>query len=297
MLSVVSACFMSSLLSAQVRTDSLISALIHHQDNSVLVVSHRGDWRNAPENSLQAIKNCIDMGVDMVEIDLKKTKDGVIILMHDKRIDRTTTGKGLPSDYTYEELQHFYLRNGAGHKTAHKIPTLKEALFLCKDKILVNIDKGYDYFDDVIDILVETGTISQCILKSNRTYHELMKEHGRVIEKNGIIYMPVVDLQKENGNKVLESFVQNYRPTVYEINFDDDHVAIDAIDRVKASGAHVYVNTLWPELCSGHNDDKAVEERNINDSWGWMVDRGVKLIQTDRPYLLLDYLRKKGLHK
>lgn len=41
---------------------------------SILIVSHRADWRNAPENSLQAIQNCIDMGADMVEIDLKKNK-------------------------------------------------------------------------------------------------------------------------------------------------------------------------------------------------------------------------------
>ena len=60
----------------------------------MLVVSHRADWRNAPENSLQGIRNCIDMGVDMVEIDLKKTKDGHLVVMHDKTINRTMTGKG-----------------------------------------------------------------------------------------------------------------------------------------------------------------------------------------------------------
>ena len=49
--------------------------LLDKNNHSVMVVSHRGDWRNAPENSLQAIQNCIDMGVDMVEVDLKKTKD------------------------------------------------------------------------------------------------------------------------------------------------------------------------------------------------------------------------------
>ena len=64
-------------------------------DNHVMVVAHRGDWRNAPENSLQAIQYCIDMGVDMVEIDVRKTKDGHIVLMHDGSIDRTTNGRDL----------------------------------------------------------------------------------------------------------------------------------------------------------------------------------------------------------
>ena len=48
--------------------------------------------KNAPENSIQAIQNCIDMGVDMVEIDIRKTKDGHLVLMHDRTIDRTTNG-------------------------------------------------------------------------------------------------------------------------------------------------------------------------------------------------------------
>lgn len=72
-----------------------------------MVVSHRGDWRNAPENSLQAFQNCIDMGVDMVELDLKKTKDGELILMHDGTLDRTTNGTGKPEDYTLAELKNF----------------------------------------------------------------------------------------------------------------------------------------------------------------------------------------------
>lgn len=82
-------------------------------DNEILVVAHRADWRNAPENSLQGIQNCIDMGVDMVEIDLKKTKDGHLVVMHDRTINRTMTGKGKPEDYTLAELKAMYLKNGA----------------------------------------------------------------------------------------------------------------------------------------------------------------------------------------
>ena len=135
-------------LKAQNHSDQIIANLQEPAARSVLVVSHRADWRNAPENSLQAIQNCIDMGVDVIEIDLKKTKDGHLILMHDKKIDRTTTGKGYPADYTLEELRQFRLKSGTGHKTAHLIPTLEEVMLLCKGKILVNIDKGYDYFKD-----------------------------------------------------------------------------------------------------------------------------------------------------
>lgn len=72
-----------------------IAAEIHDPaSKKVLVVSHRGDWRNYPENSLPALRSAIDRGVDIVEIDLKMTSDSVLVLMHDARIDRTTTGRG-----------------------------------------------------------------------------------------------------------------------------------------------------------------------------------------------------------
>ena len=126
-------------------------------DSDIMVVSHRADWRNAPENSLQGIQNCIDMGVDMVEIDLKKTKDGHLVLIHDRTVDRTMNGKGKVEDYTLAELKAMQLKNGVGCKTRHQIPTLEEVMLLCKGKVMVNIDKGYPLRrrpgDDIIQVL------------------------------------------------------------------------------------------------------------------------------------------------
>ena len=63
------------MLSAQEGVKTLVRELRDEDSEKVLVVAHRGDWRNAPENSLQAFENCIEMGVDMIEIDLKKTRE------------------------------------------------------------------------------------------------------------------------------------------------------------------------------------------------------------------------------
>ncbi|MEM7658856.1 MAG: glycerophosphodiester phosphodiesterase family protein, partial [Bacteroidota bacterium] len=68
--------------------------LQHPTKDHVLAVSHRGDWRYAPENSLMAVQRCIDLGVDIVEIDVRMTKDGHLVAMHDKTVDRTTNGSG-----------------------------------------------------------------------------------------------------------------------------------------------------------------------------------------------------------
>ena len=122
---------------------------LYENPRYVVVVAHRGDWRNSPENSLQAFQNCIDMGVDMVEIDVRRTSDGVLVVMHDNTLDRCSNGKGKISDHTYAELQKLNLKSQHGVLTRHKIPTLEETLLLCKDKILINVDKGYDYFQQL----------------------------------------------------------------------------------------------------------------------------------------------------
>ncbi len=124
------------------KIEGLIKELSNSLNDQVIVVAHRGDWRNAPENSLQAIQNCIDIGVDMVEIDIRETKDGHLVLMHDKSIDRTTTGKGLVKEWTLDSLRTLRLIDGLGVKTQHRIPTLKAALELSKHPILVNHTKS-----------------------------------------------------------------------------------------------------------------------------------------------------------
>ena len=278
------------VLNAQDKIASLRNNLLHDDTHSVLVVSHRADWRNAPENSLQAIKNCIAMGVDMVEIDLKKTKDGQLILLHDKTIDRTTTGKGKPEDYTLAELRQFRLRNGAGHKTDHVIPTFEEVMTLCKGKILVNVDKGYDYFKDAYAILEKTGTVQQCIMKAG-----LRMENGGVLEK--MIFMPVINLHKDGAETIIDGYMKNLKPVAYELVFDNDGEEVQRlIKKVRDSGAKVFINSLWAELCGGHYDDRAVEQNEPDESWGWIIGQGVKLIQTDRPQQLLKYLRERKLH-
>ena len=129
---------------SQTRVDSIRDRLFNPNDKSILVASHRGDWRNACENSLEAIENAIKIGVDIVEVDLARTKDGQLILMHDSKLDRTTTGKGLISEHTLAEIKNLRLRNGCHIKTIYKVPTLEEALLVAKGRVMLNLDKAFD---------------------------------------------------------------------------------------------------------------------------------------------------------
>ena len=231
----------------------------------------------------------------MVEIDLKKTKDGHLVVMHDKTINRTMTGKGNAEDYTLAELKAMRLKNGAGCKTRHQIPTLEEVMLLCKGKIMVNIDKGYDYFQEAYAVLEKTGTIDHCVIKAGLPYERVKAENGDVLDK--VIFMPIVNLHKEGAEKIINDYQLHMKPTAYELVFNDDNEEmLRLIRKVRDSGAKLFINSLWPELCGGHDDDRAVELHQPDDSWGWILNQGAKLIQTDRPALLLESLRKKKLH-
>ena len=150
---------------AESRIDKLLKNLHDNKSKYIFVIAHRGDWRNAPENSLQSIEKAIAMKVDMVELDIQPTKDGNFICMHDETLDRTSTGKGTIKNYTTEELKKFVLRSGNGIKTRQPIPTLKEVLNVCKDRILVNIDKGGTYIKEIMPIIKECGMEKQVIIK------------------------------------------------------------------------------------------------------------------------------------
>jgi glycerophosphoryl diester phosphodiesterase len=80
-----------------------------------------------PENSIDGIQQCIDMGVDMIETDLQKTRDGHFVLMHDKTLDRSTTGSGNVSDFTLDQIEQLRLRDRRGKVTSQQVPTFARA--------------------------------------------------------------------------------------------------------------------------------------------------------------------------
>ena len=264
-----------------------------YEEGKVSVISHRGDWRNTPENSIRAIQNCIDLGVNMVEIDIKKTKDNELILLHDKTLDRTTTGKGLPQDYTLAEIKQMTLRNGAGVATSHQIPTLEEAMIVAKGKIWVNIDKGYDYFDLVEKVLEKTGTTQQVLIKAGLPYQKVVAENKAVLDK--LFFMPIIDMANPDAMTMVEEYIKNMQPKAFEVCFTQiDQALQNVLDRIQKSGSKVWINTLWPSLCAGLNDDRAVEENQQDSIWGKVIEMGASFIQTDRPKELVNYLRNQG---
>jgi glycerophosphoryl diester phosphodiesterase len=240
------------------------------------------------------------MGVDMMELDLKKTKDGVLVLMHDGTLDRTTTGHGKVSDYTYEELMKFNLKRGHGIDIPGlKIPTLRQALEVCKDRITVNVDQGYDYYDAVLAITEKLGVTDQILIKGKKPI-EVVAAHEAAYEHN-MMYMPIVDIQREKGKALLDSYMeQGVVPLAYEVCWgnNNDNAFDEACKRIIAQGSKVWVNTIWASLCGGdgNDDDAAFQAKDPGEVYQQYLDKGVSMIQTDRPELLIGWLKSKGRH-
>ena len=279
-------------ISAQTRTDKLLKNLHDNESKYIFVIAHRGDWRNAPENSLQSIEKAIAMKVDMIELDIQPTKDGNFICMHDETLDRTSTGKGPIKDYTTEELKKFVLRSGNGIKTRQPIPTLKEALNVCKGRILVNIDKGGTYIKEIMPIIQECGMEKQVIIKGYYPVEKVKKEYG---SNESMLYMPIVNLWDKEAVATIQNFIKNFTPIAYELCFKDDaNPNLKIIDEIAKSGSRIWMNTLWDSLCGGHDDENALLESK-DKHWGWMLKHKATMIQTDRPQELIHYLEEKGL--
>ena len=279
------------------RTDSIVAEIHNPQSRNVMVISHRGDWRNYPENSIPAIESVIRMGVDIVEIDVALTKDSVMVLMHDRTIDRCTTGRGKVGEMTYEELQKHYLKTAHGVRSSLdlKVPTLREALEVCRDRIMVNIDKGYDHYDLVLALTEELGVTEQVLIKGSKPLSDI-KQKMAANERN-MLYMPIVTPANSGSAKIFEEYIADDESQLaYEVCWGELTPAVEeCMKRVIADGSKLWVNTLWNSLCGGLSDDIAWEN-SADKVYGKIIQMGATMIQTDRPEFLIDYLRKRNLH-
>jgi glycerophosphoryl diester phosphodiesterase len=113
-----------------------------------LISAHRGGpMPGYPENCIETFDNATTYNPVVIEFDIAYSKDSVMVIMHDDRLDRTSTGKGPIGNYTYEELKAFNLKDNDGRETKFKIPTLDSVLSWSKGKVLLTIDlkKGVSY--------------------------------------------------------------------------------------------------------------------------------------------------------
>lgn len=279
---------------AQNRALDIVDQINNPRSPKVLVACHRGDWRNYPENSLKGIESVIKMGADIVEVDLALTRDSVLVLCHDRTLNRTTTGKGRVSDITSDSLSRLCLKTGHDIATSQRVPTLRQVLELCKDRIVVNIDKGWQYYDLVLALSDSLGVTDQLLIKGQNPIADVRAKLDA--HPTRMMYMPVVRLDK-GKREVYDSYAAaGVVPPAFELVWSELTPEVETMMKeIVDKGARLWVNTLWPSFNGGLCDDEAFEG-NPDEIYGRLIGMGATMIQTDRPAFLLDYLRSKNLH-
>ncbi|MFX0106125.1 MAG: glycerophosphodiester phosphodiesterase [Candidatus Hodarchaeota archaeon] len=133
-------------------------------NSQFLYIGHRGTRTGFDENTIEAFKKAIEFGANHIELDVRKTKDNKLIILHDPSLDRTTSGTGLISNFVWAEIRNF--------KTKIKntqIPLLSEVLDEFKGKVKFMIElKGQDIGDDVFKLVNDMNLIKESVFSGRR---------------------------------------------------------------------------------------------------------------------------------
>ena len=261
------------------RFSTTLSNFHNAKANYILVAAHRSGHNGHPENSLSALKHAIEIGVDVTELDVKVTKDSVVVLMHDGKIDRTTNGKGNPENYTLAELKKFKLKMPDGTLTDETIPTFEDFLNLAKDKIMVDIDIKTSHLKPVVDAVKRTKTQGQVFYFDN-DYDALKKVRSLDMSS---MFMP-----RAYNYRMADSAMKIFSPKV--IHIDESFYNPELTKLIRGKNSRIWINAL------GEPDD-LIRKGEIGKAIAQLLKYQANIIQTDEPEKVLEYLRSKGLHK
>lgn len=251
--------------------------LLNSTSNTVLVASHRATHNNFPENSIPAIKESIRLGVDILEIDVKVTTDGIPVLMHDGTINRTTTGKGKLEEMSFEQLNQFFLVD-KGVVTKYKIPTLEETLLLAKGHILVDLDLKTDKLGPILEVIKKTKT-EDIVLFFDDDYNSLS-----FFDKKNKDFMM---MPRAHSLAEADSAIALFQPEVVHIDFS--FYTPEVVNTIKKHKARVWINALGPV-------DIAIGNGKEEEALSQLLKNGANIIQTDEPERLLKLLKEKKIH-
>jgi len=135
----------------------------------VLKIAHRGASNYAPENTIEAFKKAIRLGVDVVEFDVHRTKDNKIIVMHDNKVEKTTNGVGLIKNLSFKEIRKFHEPNG------ELIPTLQEVLDILKNKCICKIDIKDNLMEEKIARIIKKNHLENSVIITSKIFSTLKK--------------------------------------------------------------------------------------------------------------------------
>ena len=219
----------------------------------MLKIGHRGARAYEPENTLRSFTKAIELGVDAVELDARRTREGEVVVIHDAKVDKTTNGKGAVSDLTLSEIKQLVTDKG------EKIPTLDEALDFLDKKVKIVIElKETGLEKKVLDLVHEKGLAKNVIIVSF-----LEEALRKVTELDDEVDIGLIYVRHRNPIKAALDLGAKYLLSLYRFT----HTA--NVKKAHENGLKVIVWTI--------NKQEEVLE---------YVKKGVDGIASDRPDIL-----------
>ena len=269
---------------------------LYNNDN-VQVVAHRGAaGSNIPCNTIPAFDIALKGGASILEMDLFKSTDGKIFIFHtgkepyqlNKNIDLTKLDS--------EEIKKLRLINVDFYPTQWGINSFDDVLEHFKGRCILNLDRIGDCIPDVIKAVERHNMKDQVLLK-----HAPIPSVLKIIEDVApdYMFMPIY-MEEDNASEIIEKMNINYIGAELVFKTEESPVIQpEYIESMKKRGKTLWGNAVLYNykipLSAGHTDDVSMID-DPDKGWGWLVDHGFDIIQTDWTYQCCKYLKDRGIN-
>jgi len=239
----------------------------------VIVVAHRGASKFAPENTLPAFERAIELGADLIEMDVRQTRDGELILMHDETVDRTTDGSGAVEQLTLAQIRALDAGSWFGDAfRGVRVPTLRQALAAIRGQARPDIDFKAGDPEKLVQVLDEGGALDNTTLYSGDW--ELLQLTFELSGK--FLIRPTLP----GGLWGLPELLNHLDPPIVNINWEQ--FTERAVREVHLAGKKSFLNSMQ------NDTDTVILE---------MASTRPDYLQSDHLDRLIAVLRAKGWHK
>ena len=260
----------------------LTKSLFENARDGVLVCAHRGvSSADIPCNTLAAFKAALAQGADIIELDVSKSWDGEFYVFHP---GMEKAHLGIPmrlSVLSKKVINRLHFLNMDNVPSVCKINTLEEVLTFLKGKCYINIDKFWTDIPGITEIIRKAGVEKQVIVKTDtkEKYLRQVKEYAP-----DFMFMPIVSSEDDITDRLVEEGINCIGA---EVLFKSENESVCSDEYIKAmheKGRIVWVNSIVYNyrsvLSAGHTDNIAVQGE-FDRGWGWLIDKGFDIIQTD----------------
>lgn len=264
------------------------------QQKEVLVAAHRGvSGGNVPFNTMKAFDAALYQGADILETDITASGDGELFVFHPKQEKNHLDLDVHLEEMTGDEVRKLRYVNFDRSPTEYEIPTLDAFLETYKNRCIINLDHAWDDLPEVIEAVRRHNMAEQILMKSpgKLKFAKVMEELAP-----DMMFMPILK-EKDEITEQLEKMNLNFVGSELVFATEDSPlVQEEYLERQHKKGRVLWVNSLLysykAQLSAGHTDDIAVAG-DPDYGWGWLIDRGFDIIQTDWVLPLCSYISSR----